>query len=430
MTDKKSIPGPHDIVRQELSNGIVVLIRENHASPTVVVDGLLMAGAVDTAPEKAGLARFTASALLRGAGRRSFAEIFEAIESVGASLSFNAGQHTTEFGGQCLVEDLDLLLGLIQDALYAPVFPADQMERLRGQIITGLQIQAHDTRHESRRVFHSLAYPAAHPYSRSVSGAIETVSGLTRRDLVNFHHQAYGPQGMLIAVVGDVQAERVVARLEDYFGNWTSTQLGQLERLTLIEVPPLNDVRQRFVDVPGKTQSDIVLGLAGPPRSAHDFLTARLANTILGVFGLMGRLGANVRDRQGLAYYAYSQLRGGLGPGPWLVSAGVNPANVSQAIASIRDEIRHFQDELVPADELADNKGFLIGSVPLHLETNDGVSNVLLDMELYGLGLDYLLNYTQAMESITAEQVQQVAQTYLDPDCYALAVAGPQQNGD
>lgn len=420
-----SIPGPHDICRRVLRNGIVVLIRENHVSPTVIFDGILRAGAINSSPEKDGLARFTASALMRGAGNRTFSQIFEAIESVGASLSFSAGQHSTDFGGQCLTEDFDLLLDIVRDALYAPSFPNDQLEKLRGQIITGLQIQAHDTRYVASRMFYELAYPPEHPYSRYPGGSIQTIGGITRRDIVNFHHQFYGPEGMVISLVGDIDAEEAVQKLEEKLGGWSAAPGTRIEQTELPPIQPINEIRERRVKVPGKSQSDIILGLPGPMRKAEDFLHARLANTILGVFGLMGRLGKNVRGQQGLAYYAYSDLRGGLGPAPWLVSAGVNPANVSQAIASIRDEIRRLQQELVPADELADNIGFLVGSLPLHLETNAGVSDVMMDMELFGLGLDYLQRYPERISGITAEQILAAAVKYLDPDNFALAVAGP-----
>jgi zinc protease len=425
-----AIPGPDDIVRRELGNDIVVLVRENHAAPSVVISGSLRVGAVHTPPEKAGLARFTASALLRGAGARTFAEIFEEIESVGASLGFGGGQHLTEFSGQCLAEDLDLLLDILKDALFAPAFPADQLEKLRGQIITGLQVRAHDTRYVAGVEFSKLAYPPEHPYSRSSAGTIETVRGITRRDIVNFHWQHYDPRGMIVVVVGDVDAGAVVERLDERLGNWSPAPTDVEREPTLPDVPPLKEAREGFALVPGKTQSDIVLGVPGPPRAAPDFVQARLANTILGVFGLMGRLGTNVRDKQGLAYYAYSQLRGGLGPGPWLVSAGVNPTNVERAVNSIRDEIRRMQDEPVPADELADNKSFLIGSLPIHLETNDGVAEMLLDLELYELGLDYLQRYPETIAAITAEEIQGAAQKYLSPDHYALAVAGPLAAGN
>ncbi len=418
-----SIPGPHDIVRHELDNGIVILVRENHASPSVVIDGLVRAGAVDTRPEKAGLASFAAAALLRGAGERTFSQIFEEIESVGARLTFSAGQHTTEFSGRCLAEDLDLILDIAWDALRTPGFPAEQLERLRGQIITGLHIQAHDTRQVAGREFAKLAYQREHPYSRLAAGTIKTVRAITRKDIVGFHQQFYAPRGMILSVVGDVRAEALIPKLEGRLGSWPSQEEGV--RPGLPPVRPLAATQERYVPVPGKSQADIVLGAAGPPRAAADFLHARLANTILGVFGLMGRLGVKVRDEQGLAYYAYSELRGGLGPGPWLVSAGVHPENVWQVVSGIRDEIRHLQSEPVPADELADNQSFMLGSLPIHLETNEGVSNIILDMELFGLGMDYLQRYPETIMEIGADQVQAAAQKYLNPDVYALAVAGP-----
>jgi zinc protease len=145
----------------------------------------------------------------------------------------------------------------------------------------------------------------------------------------------------------------------------------------------------------------------------------------MGVFGLMGRLGATVRDKLGLAYYATSHVEGGLGPGAWTVYAGVNPANVELAIESMRAEIRRLRDKLVSSRELADNKSFVTGSLPLQLETNDGVASIIADMELYGLGLDYLQRYTDLINSITPKRIRAAALKYLDPDNMALAVAGP-----
>jgi zinc protease len=188
----------------------------------------------------------------------------------------------------------------------------------------------------------------------------------------------------------------------------------------------VQEVRRGAAPISGKTQSDIILGFVGPARSEPDYLDAALCNTVLGVFGLMGRLGENVRDKLGLAYDVYSQVEGGLGPGPWLMAAGVNPAKVERAIDAMRVEVRRIRDKAVGRKELADNKAFATGSLPLRLETNDGVAGIIVDMELYKLGLDYLQRYTDTMNSITPKRIQAAAQEYLDPDCYALAVAGPQ----
>jgi zinc protease len=177
--------------------------------------------------------------------------------------------------------------------------------------------------------------------------------------------------------------------------------------------------------MPGKTQSDIVLGCPGLARNDPDYYAAVVTNTVLGRFGMYGRLGTHVREEQGLAYYCLSSLEAGQWPGPWCVFAGVNPANVPLAIESILQEIARMREEQVPDDELDDSKAFLTGSLPLRLETNEGMAAALLEMERYGLGLDYLQRYPDLIHGVTAAEVQAVAAKYLDPQAYALAIAGP-----
>jgi zinc protease len=418
-----SIPGPENITRRELPNGIVVLVRENHASPAVVVQGYLHVGARDEQPEQAGLSAFVADALLRGTENRSFEQIYEALESVGARISVSGATHTTGFGTKSLAEDLPLALGILADALRHPTFPSGEVEKLRGEILTDLEERAHDTRGMASLTFYELTYPQAHPYSRSVDGYTETVSGIGRDDLAAFYAGGYGPQGMVVAVVGAVETADALAQIEAAFGDW---QGSAYERTPLPEAPRIAEVRERSVPIPGKTQSDIMLGYPGPSRTSPDFLEAAVCNSILGVFGLMGRLGEKVREEKGLAYYSYSRVDGGAGPGPWRIIAGVNPANVERAVASIRAEVRRICEKLVDAEELVDNKAFITGSLPLRLETNEGVARTILDMERYDLGLDYLQRYDALINAITAAQVQAVAQRWLNPDAYALAIAGPQ----
>jgi len=422
-----SIPGPEDITRCELSNGITVLVRENHSSPSVVMGGYLSVGACDERPEQAGLASFTASALMRGTTNRTFDQIYEELESAGASVGISGATHTTGFGTKSLAEDLPLMLDILADVLRHPTFPNDEVEKLRGEILTDLEERAHDTRRMASLIFSELAYPEAHPYARSCAGYIETISELSRDDLVGFYAGGYGPQGMVIVVVGAVRTAEALTQIEAAFGDWEGHSY---ERGPLPEAPRITETRQRAITIAGKTQSDVVLGYPGPPRTAPDFLDAVVCNTILGVFGLMGRLGEKVRDEQGLAYYSFSQIEGGPGPGPWRVNIGVNSANVERAIASVRAEIARICEELVGEEELGDNKAFITGSLPLRLETNEGVARAILDMERYDLGLDYLQRYTDLINEITAERVRAVAQRWLDPDAYAIAIAGPPTTQD
>jgi zinc protease len=404
-----------------LDNGVVVLIYENPTVQSVVVEGLVRAGALVESRQKAGLAQFTSEMLLRGTQRRSFDDIYEEIESLGATVDFGANRHNTEFSGHSLAEDLDVILDLLAESLRRPTFPEDQLEPVRGEIITSLNIRANDTRHSAGLAFRELLYKD-HPYGQSVDGYLDSIPNLSRDDLVAFHRDYYGPKDMIITVVGSVTRDEVLGKVEAAFGDW------QAAAKEMPDIPPATRPEKTIrthVDMSQKTQSDIILGLPGPSRAADDYLEASMANTVLGVFGMYGRLGQSVREEQGLAYYAFSQLHGGLGPSPWIVSTGVAPDKVEQAIKSILIEIDRIRDEPIPEEELADSQAFRTGSLPVSLETNDGLANVITDVELYGLGLDYLQNLPDKIRAMTPATVQGAAQKYLSSEQIAIAVAGP-----
>ena len=271
------------------------------------------------------------------------------------------------------------------------------------------------------RAFRELMY-GDHPLGRDMLGTKESISAVERDGLAEFYDKYYRPEGMLVVVVGAIRAEDAVRKIEGAFGDW---QGARPPRVVLPALASIEGVQKRHVVMADKTQSDLVLGWHAMRRLDPDFDSARVANTVLGVFGMMGRLGANVRERQGMAYYAYSRVSGDSEPGTWVAIAGVNPANVEHAQQAMLDEVKRLQDELVPEDELEDCKRYLTGSVPLQLETNDGVASLLADIEWHKLGLDYLERYPSIITSVTREQVQQVAQKYLDVSAFVLALAGP-----
>jgi len=419
-----ALPGPDDITRRELPNGIVILVRENHDAPSVVITGSIEAGGVFEPVELNGLVSFTTSLLLRGTERRDFATIYEILEGNGASLSLSSGHHTVGFSGKSLAEDLPMLVDLLADALRRPIFPPEHVERVRGQTITGLKVRDQDTRYTASRLFRELVYPSEHPYSRSTDGTLDTIPAITREQMVEFRRRHFGPCGMIVVIVGAVRTDDAIRLVEDYLGDWTIPD--QPVSPELPPVPSLADVRQQVQVMPGKSQNDLVLGLPGPSRLAEDWHAANLANSILGVFGMYGRIGAVVREQNGMAYYSFSRLDGGLGPGPWRVVAGVDPANVDRAVSAIQAEIRRLVSEPVSEGELADNKANFIGRLPLQLESNEGVAGSIMGMERYGLGLDYLRRYEDIISAVTAEDVQAAAGRYLAPDRFALAIAGPE----
>jgi zinc protease len=416
-----SLPGPDSITRRILPNGITVLVRPNAGSLSVVISGYLNAGAISDPDVKLGLASFTAMALMRGTIQRDFQQIYEALESNGASFGIDGGTHSTGFYGHALAEDLDLLTETLAEALLQPVFPLEQVERLRNQLLTGLAIRAQDTAEVASLTFDELVY-AGHPYRRPEDGYPETIRAITRDDLVSFHEKYYGPSGMVISIVGGVDPERACDSVTRFLGNWRNPSQPVAPELPSIR--PLNGIVTRQVNIPGKSEADIVMGVAGPPRKSPDFLAASVGNHILGQFGMYGRIGESVRERSGLAYHASSSLSGGIGPGPWLFLAGVSPGNIEKAIALIRQEIVRFVTEPVTSVELADSQSNYIGRLPLSLESNAGVAAALLNLERYELGLDYYLRYPDLINAITPAEILDAAQRYLNPDRLAIATAG------
>jgi zinc protease len=417
-----SLPGPDDIYREVLANGITILSRSNFNSPSVVVAGYYEAGALFDPDEKLGLAEYTTAALMRGTGQRSFDEIYNALESVGASLGFNTGVHKSGFNGRALAEDLPLLLDLLCEALMKPIFPKAEVEKLRAQLLTGLAIRAEDTADMASMLFDQTLFKG-HPYSRPEDGFPETIQNIKRKDLVKFHREHYGPRGLVIAIVGAVKPEDAARYVKRAFGSWHVK--GQKETP---ELPPLKGLKKtvnRHHRLKGKSQSDLVIGTNGPMRRDREFMPASIGNNILGQFGMMGRIGDVVREKSGLAYYAYSSLSAGLGPGSWEVSAGVNPDNVKKVSRLIQDELKRFVQEGVTADELADTQANFVGRLPLSLESNGGVASALLNIERHNLGLDYYRRYADLVNEVTTESVLTTARKFIDPEKLVIAVAGP-----
>jgi zinc protease len=417
-----SLPGPDDIYREVLPNEITILARSNFNSPSVVVSGYFDAGALFDSDDKLGLAEYTTAALMRGTRTRTFDEIYTALESVGASLGFNTGVHKSGFHGRALAEDLPLLLDLIAEALTAPAFPKVEVEKLRAQLLTGLAIRAEDTADMASMVFDQILFKG-HPYSRPEDGYPETIQKITRGDLAKFHHEHYGPRGLVLAIVGAVEPERAAKQVKRAMGGWQVK--GQKEPLALPSLKGLKTTVSKHHRIKGKSQSDLIIGTNGPMRRDPEFMSASIGNNILGQFGMMGRIGDVVREKSGLAYYAYSSLSAGLGPGSWEVNAGVNPHNVKQASELIRAELERFVQDGVTADELADTKANFVGRLPLSLESNGGVANALLNIERHNLGLDYYRRYADLVNAVRAEDVLNTVRKFIDPKRLVIAVAGP-----
>lgn len=416
-----ALPSPETVVRTTLPNGLIILVREDHTSPVTVLQGSLRVGAACETPEQAGLAAFVANMLTRGSTNYDYDTFNAAVENIGASLTASADIHSTDFSITSLAEDFEQMIRLLADIMRRPTFPEEHIERLRRMKLVHIQEREQDTASVAARRFNEHLFGRRHPYGRATEGYIETVSALQRQDLVAFHARWYTPQGGVLAIAGDVDAHRIVEVVAEALGDWQTDAPHQ----PVIEPMRVVDFQRIHAPMPGKVQSDLVIGVYGVRRSDPDFYAVRVANCILGQFGMMGRLGERVREEQGLAYYCYSASVAEQEDGLWFAAAGVNPADVDAAVESILAEFARLSAEPVSAEELADSQAYLTGVVPLTLETNEGVASTLLSMEWYGLGLDYLKRYPALINSVTPEDVQRVAARHLASDRCVISTAGP-----
>ncbi len=413
-----ALPNADDITRVVLQNGLTLLVRENHSAPVVVVDGYIPAGSIHEPAEQAGLSSFVASMLTRGSARYTFDQFNETVEALGASLGAGSDNHYTSFSTTSLSEDFPQMMQVLADVLRNPLFPAEQVERVRQQRLVRLQERMQDTNRMASLRFYETVY-GHHPYGRAVSGYVESVRAIQPADLETFHGERYTPNGAIMVVVGDVETQQVLDLIHAQFGSWSGVPAEQ-------QIPPIAEVQsqQIFYPMADKFQADLVIGAPAVPRAHPDYFALRVANTVLGQFGMMGRLGERVREEQGLAYYSYSSLDSELHAGLWVAQAGINPANVEQATESILAEFARLGSEAVPDAELDDTQAYMTGVIPLTLETNAGVASTLLNMEWYDLGLDYLERYAAQIYAISAADVQRVAAQYIKPELCTVVVAG------
>jgi zinc protease len=414
---------PESVTRRRLPNGAVVLVRENRAHPAVTVRGYLPAGVRMDPAGRDGVAVLAASMLTRGTERYASQELALILDSIGAGVGVHADIDGTAFSARCLAEDAGRVLDLLVEVLLRPTFPSDEVEKQRAKIITAIRESRLDTRAAADKAFRAAAYPERHPHHRPAEGEEDTVAAVTRDDLALFHRQWYRPEGLVAAVVGDVPAQWTIDRLAGAFEGWTPGRPPALPPVP--PASPAETVQRRHVGLPGKTQADIVLGVPGFSRTSPEYYAGMMADLVLGRLGLMGRLGARVRDEEGLAYYVYSQAQAGFFGGPWAVRAGVNPVNVARAIDGILREIDGLHREPARSDELRDARDYVTGSLALRLETDGGLAQALLEIELFDLGLDYLFRFPALITAVTPDQMGEVARRYLRLDGYTVATAVP-----
>jgi zinc protease len=409
-------------VRRTLSSGGTVLIQQTATHPAVTLYATLPAGNGFDADPLLGRSNFVARVIDRGTERRPTERLAEDLDGRGVSLGTSVTRHLLSLSCTCLADDLQPILDIVSDVLRRPTFPAEQVERRRGTIVTAIRQDEDNPAAVAMEGLMSLLYPGGHPYGRPPLGTVQTVEGITRDDLVQFYRAQVGGAGLRLVIVGDVLPERAAVAAEDAFGDWKVLGGQPLRPPPVVHA---TDRRIRVTTMPGKAQTDIAYGFTTITRSDPRYYALILLNNVLGQYALGGRLGDSIRERQGMAYYVFSSFDANIAEGPLVIRAGVSPSNIDRTIQSIDEEVERMAKDGVTAEELADSKRYLIGSMPRMLETNGGIASFLHDVDYFGLGLDFDRRVPSLLDAVTLEEVNDVARTFLAADRASIWVAGP-----
>jgi len=411
-------------VRHTLDNGAVIISKEAHTVAAVTIQMSARAGSIHDSNELLGLSHLASRVLDRGTTARSSEDVAEALDERGVSLSVGANRHVLTVNCTCLSEDFEAMLELVGEILMQPAFPDEEIETRKGEVLNAIRQDEDSPAATAMQNLFAMLYPDRHPYGRPAKGTIETVGRIGRNDLVRFHEARFAPSTTTAIIVGDVDRERAAAAGERVLGRWRKPAPGEIA----LAHPPSDRARQvRVIPMMNKAQADIAYGLTTIVRSDPRYYAYTLMNNALGQYGVGGRLGDSIRERQGMAYYVFSSFDANVVEGPLFVRAGVNPSNVERAIGSIDAELRRMASDGLTAQELADCQQYLVGSIPRLLETNGAIATFLQTTEFFGLGLDHDLRLPALLGAVTLEDVNAAARDALDVDRASVVVAGPYQ---
>ena len=407
--------------REVLANGVTILAKRTSTTPAVTLIANLRAGSVHDNAELLGAAHFLSRTIDRGTERYSADELAEELDNRGVTLAASVTRHSLSLACTCLIEDMNHVLGLVAEVVMRPSFPAVEVDRRRGEIVTLIRQDDDNPSAVAIETLMSMVY-GAHPYGRRARGTVASVGRIDRDVLRRFHAAHCVPKGLSLAVVGDIDPARAVDAVRATFGDWRG---GEASEVTGMPVPPASGRHSRVVSMMNKSQTDIAYGFATVTRQDASYYAYSLMNNILGQYSLGGRLGDSIREQQGMAYYVHSSLEANLMPGPLVIRAGVSPANVTKAVASIDGELQKLVNDGPTEQELQESKQYLIGSMPRALETNMGIATYLQMVEFFGLGLDYDVRMPDLLRAVTPEHVHNAARRAIDPVNATVVVAGP-----
>jgi predicted Zn-dependent peptidase len=409
------------IQKQKLSNGLAVWIVEHHEVPLAQVNLIVRSGSAADPIGKYGVGSLTAAMLDEGAGTRSALDLADALEFLGANLATSSSFDYSAIRLSVPVSKLVDALPLMADVSLRPTFPANELDRLKKERLTGL-LQARDNPAALIQfAFPRVIFGPTHRYGTPANGLPPAIEAFTVGDLQTFYRAHYRPDNATLLVVGDVTAASAMPMIEKAFGAWKADGMAPL----VAEVPNAPQLKSRqvyIVDKPEAAQSQIRIGWMGVPRSTADYAGLQVLNTILGG-SFTSRLNQNLREEHGYTYGANSAFDMRRSAGPFLAAAGVQTDKTAESIKEFFNELDRIGTP-VPEDELKKAKNYVALGFPGEFETTGDLARKLEELVVYELPDDTFAKFVGAVTNVTASDLQKLSARYIQPDKMAVVVVG------
>ncbi|HXU83481.1 MAG TPA: pitrilysin family protein [Polyangia bacterium] len=406
------------VVRHVFPSGLKLLVMRDVSVPIVAVRATWVGGLRYEDARSNGISNMVASLLTRGTKSRSAEQIMTEVESMAGNLSGYSGRNSLGVQAEFLARHWERGLELLADCLLNASFSEDELEKERRIVLDDLRAQEDNLGQVAFHLFHGAMWKR-HPYRLDPLGSADSVASLTRRKLLTHFRHHYGVGNLTLAVVGDVEAEAVIAKIGSLFAGASDDEL---EPLT-VPVDPAATEPAQVARILSKEQAHVVVGFRGTSFDNPDRFALELLAQVLS--GQGGRLFVEIREKRALAYRVSAFSMEGIDPGYFAVYVATSPENLEEAQKAIRDELRSVVDKGISPAELARAQRYLVGTHAIGLQRKSAIAAALAFHEAYGQGWKAYRQYNDSIMKVKAQDVARVARKYLDPQREVAAVVRP-----
>lgn len=409
---------PPPRVEFKLSNGLEVLLVEDHRYPLVSARLAVRRGGSALGAEEAGVMEALTELLTEGTAKMTAKQIAEAADAIGGEIGVGAGRDFSALQAYALSEHADKLLDLMWEVALQPAFPNDEVALRKRNMLEELKVSRSQASFLSSLAFNKKLY-GSHPYAVT-SPTEKSIAGISRGRLVELHKRYFAPNIAVLILVGDIDVPGVKEAIQKRFGAWAQVEVP----IHAGESPPQKPKRRVYLfDRPGSAQTDIRLGNLALREKDPDYFPLLVLNGVLGGT-FASRLVTDIREKRGYAYDIGTWIAPQRDLGAFTLGTQVRTAVTGEALKAILDIFNGIRKDGVSEEELSQAKNALAGRFVRQMETQEGVADQFLHDKLYDLPQDYLETYVGNIQKVTREQALRAAKTHILPDNLVIAAVG------